>query len=133
MKVYLAGPIFGCTDDEAINWRDVVKNKLGADKCIDPMRRDYRGRETNNAQAIVESDKRDICEADIVLANCWQVSWGTAMEILYAYSLGKPVIAILPLTVGASPWISYHTTIVRSLDAAIHYLTLPSAREVLRK
>jgi hypothetical protein len=43
MKVYLCGPINGCTDSECIDWRAAAKKRLS--DTIDPMRRDYRGRE----------------------------------------------------------------------------------------
>lgn len=41
MKVYLAGPINGCTDAEAKNWREELKTHFP--NAIDPMKRDYRG------------------------------------------------------------------------------------------
>lgn len=123
MKVYLAGPINGCTDDEANNWRDMVKAHLGEDNCIDPMRRDYRGREDNNIADIVELDKEDIDSADVMLVNCWQASWGTAMEIMYAWDHTRiPVLAVLPEEIQASPWITYHATVFRSLDAALRHI-----------
>lgn len=43
MKVYLCGPINGCTDDQCKNWREAAKQVLS--DTVDPMRRDYRGRE----------------------------------------------------------------------------------------
>jgi nucleoside 2-deoxyribosyltransferase len=118
-RVYLAGPINGCTDDEANNWRDIAKTRLGARNCIDPMRRDYRGREEQCVTEIVDGDKNDISSSDVVIANCWQVSWGTAMEIHFAHSLSKPVIAVAPPGARVSPWLRYHAVIVRSLDEAL--------------
>ena len=123
MKVYLCGPINGCTDDEAVTWRELVKQRIGEDSCIDPMRRDYRGREDECVDEIVELDKVDIECSDVVLANCWQVSWGTAMEILYAYEFTKArVIAVVPEGTRVSPWLRYHATVVHSLDEALMIL-----------
>lgn len=122
MRVYLAGPINGCTDDEAVNWREVVKQRLGAENCIDPMVRDYRGKEDDSVQEIVESDKEDIYNATVVLANCWQVSWGTAMEIFFAWTMKKKVITVLPPGARVSPWLRYHSDVVHSLDAALALL-----------
>lgn len=120
MKVYLAGPINGCTDDESRNWREDVKLFLGEENCIDPFRRDYRGREADNVQEIVELDKRDIREATTVLANCWQPSAGTSMEILYAWAGSVKVVAIVPPNARVSPWIQYHSDYVaRSLEDAL--------------
>lgn len=117
--VYLAGPINGCTDDEANTWRDQVKLALGVENTLDPMRRDYRGIEDESVREIVEGDLEDIINSDIMLANCWQVSWGTAMEIFYANEIGKAVIAVLPPDARVSPWLRWHAEVVHSLDDAL--------------
>jgi nucleoside 2-deoxyribosyltransferase len=120
MMAYLAGPINGCTDDESKNWREEIKSILGEENCLDPMRSDYRGREDECVDEIVEKDKADIYDSDVVIANCWQVSWGTAMEILFAWNCNVPVIAIVPKDARISPWLCYHTiAIVHCLDDAI--------------
>lgn len=117
-KPYLCGGINGLTDDEAKNWRELVKKHFPA--SIDPMRRDYRGQELYNASAIVEGDLQDLCECDVIIANCMRPSWGTAMEIFYAaHVLGKPVIAVVPDYKMASPWLRHHSVMVENLDAAI--------------
>lgn len=120
--IYLAGPILGCTDDQAHTWRDLVKRKFGEHRCIDPMRRDYRGIEDQNIKAIVEGDKWDIEDCDVLLANCWQVSAGTSMEIFYAHSLGKRVVAIVQPDVKVSPWITYHAEVYDNLMDAMEAL-----------
>lgn len=119
MRVYLCGPINGCTDDEANTWREYAKAILGDENCIDPMRRDYRNREDDNVDAIVEGDIADILASDIVLANCWQVSWGTAMEIHLAAEKGIPVIAVVKPGAHISPWLRYHAEIETSLGRAL--------------
>jgi len=108
-KVYLAGPINGCSDAEAMNWRNTVHNRLGPGYCLDPMRRDYRGREDDFASEIVAHDKTDIFNSAIVLANCSKPGWGTAMEIFYAFSHSKPVVAVIPEDAPVSPWVRQHT------------------------
>jgi nucleoside 2-deoxyribosyltransferase len=123
VKVYLCGPINGCTDDEANDWRTIVKNKLGADNCIDPMRRDFRGREDDSVKEIVYGDLNDIEEADVVLANCWQTSWGTGMEIFYGFWANKRVIAVLPPQTRVSPWLRFHAEIAFSLDEALELIS----------
>ena len=41
--IYLAGPMAGCSDSEANDWRDYVTEKLQNDfNILSPMRRDYR-------------------------------------------------------------------------------------------
>jgi nucleoside 2-deoxyribosyltransferase len=105
MRVYLAGPINGCTDHEAMGWRQQVKDALGEGVCVDPMRRDYRGAESLNVDLIVTSDLRDIETCDVVLANVWQLSVGTSMECWFAFERKIPVVIIAPPDV--SPWWAY--------------------------
>lgn len=112
LRFYLGGPINGCTDEEASGWREQVKPLLEAagHTWIDPMVRDYRGREMEPgiAAEIVENDKDDINQCDVLLMNCPKPSVGTSMEVLYGWEQGKRVIAILPEGTTPSPWIVYH-------------------------
>lgn len=121
MKIlYLCGPINGCTDDECKNWRSyVIENWEG--QCIDPMVRDYRGREHDSFREIVELDKIDVSNADIVLVNYDKPSVGTSMEVLYAWERGKRVIVVCRKNSPISPWLRYHAHhIVHSFDAALN-------------
>lgn len=108
MKVYLAGPIFGRTDEDCRVWRERAKCLLGgAIKTLDPMRRDYRGCEASAANDIVRGDLKDIEECDVVLANVSSPSWGTAMEIAIASRAGKAVFAF-GVASPISPWLLHH-------------------------
>jgi nucleoside 2-deoxyribosyltransferase len=114
LAVYLGGPIFGCTDDEAHGWREEAKPFLEArgHTWVNPMVRDYRGREDTDYAEIVEGDKADIDGCDVMLMACPKPSYGTAMEILYGYERGKRVIAWVPWDAyPVSPWIRYHAEI----------------------
>lgn len=113
MKVYLAGPITGCDDDEANDWRTIVGACIGraGHQVLDPMDwADMRGKELEPGvpQRIVKLDKRAIRDADVMFVNALQgVSVGTTMEILYAYNCSVPVVLVTrqqPL----SPWYQYH-------------------------
>lgn len=111
--VYLAGPINGCNDDEAHGWRQQFMESLPGLEFLDPMRRDYRGIEDIvSADYIVWADRDDIEACDVFLANCWQASWGTAMEIVYAMAADKPVIAVVPEGRPVSPWLRYHAQFI---------------------
>jgi nucleoside 2-deoxyribosyltransferase len=129
MRVYLGGPINGCTDEEANGWRDAVKAVLAKradyDWC-DPMDRDYRGRELEPgiAAAIVEGDKEDIASCDVLLMNAPKPSYGTAMEILYGHQHSKRVIVIHPEGTTPSPWVIHHAD-------EIHYGSAVAAAEAL--
>lgn len=107
MKVYLCGPINGCTDGECRDWREYVKTYLK--DTLDPMRRDYRGVENEKFVEIVEGDKVDIRRCDVLLVNYIKPSVGTSMEILWAWLLEIPVIVVCPEEVSISPWMRYHS------------------------
>jgi nucleoside 2-deoxyribosyltransferase len=117
--IYLCGPINGCTDEECRDWRELVKSKwLG--RCIDPMVRDYRGREQEAYREIVELDKIDVAESDIILVNYDKPSVGTSMEVLYAWERGKRLIVVCRPDAVISPWLRYHAHhLVHSFDEAI--------------
>ena len=111
-RVYLGGPINGCTDEEASGWRTEAKAVLEAAGflTVDPMDRDYRGREMEPgiAAEIVELDKKDIDTCDVILVNSPKPSYGTAMEIMYAFERGKHIEVVVPAGQPVSPWIVYH-------------------------
>lgn len=111
MRVYLAGSINGCTDTQAKDWRAIVTSALSnrGFTFLDPMARDYRGREDANTAEIVEGNQADIQSCDLMLAYCWQPSYGTAMEIFYAaHVLRLPVYVVA--TSPVSPWLRYHAS-----------------------
>jgi nucleoside 2-deoxyribosyltransferase len=121
IKVYLCGPINGCTDEECKDWRELVKTKWP--DTIDPMRRDYRGKEDESVKQIVELDKIDIMNCVVVLVNYDKPSVGTSMEILYAFERGKFVVIVADHGTRISPWLRYHShAIVGSFAAAIRFI-----------
>lgn len=125
--IYLCGPINGCTDEECKDWREFVKSRWNG-KTLDPMRRDYRGKEAESVNEIVEFDKIDVVNSDVILVNYDKPSVGTSMEVLYAFERGKLVVVVAKEGTNISPWLRYHShTIKPSFEAAIEYI-----REVLR-
>jgi nucleoside 2-deoxyribosyltransferase len=123
-RVYLAGPINGKSDEECIGWRAIAAEALRAygHQVLDPMVRDYRGAEETAYGLIVEEDKKDIGSSDILLVNANEASWGTAMEVAHASSLGKEVVAFATCThtPHISPWLRYHASaIYQSLSHAL--------------
>jgi nucleoside 2-deoxyribosyltransferase len=118
MKVYLAGGINGLSDTDCRDWRERAKELLNAE-TLDPMRRDYRGQEAENALEIVTGDLADIDDCEIVLVNAIRPSWGTAMEIFYAAHVKeKQVVGFVPDIEKASPWLSNFAFLTDSLEAA---------------
>lgn len=118
MSIYLCGGINGLSDGDCKDWREEAKRLLAPLECLDPMRRDYRGREAGLANEIVKNDLDDIRQCTCVLVNASRPSRGTAMEIRIAAEMGRPVVAF-----GAgdrpSPWLVYHAELQPSLHLAV--------------
>jgi nucleoside 2-deoxyribosyltransferase len=109
--IYLAGPIWKCTDKECQDWRSLIKTEFSDKFCfLDPMRRDYRANAwlPQIAEEIVHNDRRDIIESDILLANTYKQSSGTAMEIFFAWTLEKEIWILNPDFPMISPWLIHH-------------------------
>ena len=117
-RVYLAGPPWA---DEYRRRAAALLREIGWEP-VDPMRRDYRGRTEGREVEIVEGDLADIDSCDAVLAAFTFPDEGTAMEVWYARSRGKPVVAY---TGGAPPhpWTVYVADFVRAdLEQAVRAL-----------
>jgi nucleoside 2-deoxyribosyltransferase len=125
-RIYLCGPIMDEQDGHSRVWRTVARRRLGHDFVIlDPMRRNFKDREVDSANEIVDFDLQDVRDSDIVLVNYNKPSIGTAMEVFYAsHDLGKFVVAFSPFSFkNSSPWmVRFCTRILPTLDAAIRYI-----------
>lgn len=95
---------------------------------LDPMARDYRGREGEPgiAKVIVEQDKLDIYMSTAVLVYFDTPSVGTSMEILHAWTIGRPVFIANLSGRLPSPWLVYHSRVIspdlsQALDAILGY------------
>lgn len=118
--IYLCGPINGRSDDECKTWREQVKAIYP--NCLDPMRRDYRGRELEPgiAAEIVRGDIEDINASDALLVYFDAPSVGTSMEVFYAHQQGKPVIVVDKSRKPLSPWLTFHSTaVVKTIGEAL--------------
>lgn len=113
MLTYLCGGINGLNDSECKDWRGVATEALGANNVLDPIARDYRGQEDSNVDAIVSGDLADIMRCDAVLVNATRPSWGTAMEIVYAYQRRKFIVAFVG-EARVSPWLRFHCNVIAS-------------------
>lgn len=111
-QIYLAGPITGCTFDEATSWRDEFIKALNQPKiqCFSPMRAktflaekgkiegsfdDYLFGSSRN---IMARDHNDCTKADCVVFNLFDnkiVSIGTIMELAWCYTHRIPTVVII--------------------------------------
>jgi nucleoside 2-deoxyribosyltransferase len=117
----------------AREWREAAKRLLATHfRLLDPMRRNFKDREVDSANEIVEFDLQDVRDADILLVNYSKASIGTSMEVFYAaHDLGKFVVSFAPHTFeNCSPWmVRFSTKILPNLEAACRYLTTHFAVE----
>ena len=125
-KIYLSGPIMDECPRAAATWRERATQALSEQFILlDPMRRDFKDREVDSANEIVEFDLQDVRDADILLVNYNKPSIGTSMEVFYAaHDLGKFIVAFSPFSFQeCSPWmVRYCTKILPSLESAATYL-----------
>ena len=120
--IYLSGTIDNITVDEACGWRNQIKKDYPQYQYHDPTIRIYHGAH-GDTKEIVEPDKREILESDIMLVYLTHYSAGTLMEIMYAYEHKKPVVLVDATNKKfLSSWIRYHAKIFLSLDDAMSYI-----------
>jgi len=103
VKVYIAGAI----REQA--YREYVHNVYGDNQkleLLDPIRIVKQ-----EFPEVVEKDKMLIEESDILVAYVQEPSFGTVMEIIYAFEKGVPVYLINPNKKHMMNfWIRYHST-----------------------
>jgi nucleoside 2-deoxyribosyltransferase len=125
-KVYLSGPIMDENPELAKTWRERATEQLRNNFVIlDPMRRNFKDREVDSANEIVEFDLQDVREADILMVNYNKTSIGTSMEVFYAaHDLGKFIVAFSPYPFQeCSPWmVRYCTKILPTFEEAVQYI-----------
>lgn len=119
-RVYLSAPIHDCDDYECFSWRLEATALFGADRVLDPSRRDYRGRELSfeEQRELVELDLVDIRDCAGLLCFPWKPSPGTSQELVYAKLWRKPVAVVIPYGGWLSPWIRYHASYVTDFGIA---------------
>ena len=127
MKVYLAGPIEICSEDEILVWRNYVETKLGDFEIITPK---YH---LGSDSEIFENTRTNVEECDIVFAhlpkaiNERRASYGTIFEVAYGHALKKRVIIISDDEfVHKHPVMNQISEMYYSLDAALLSISPPS-------
>jgi nucleoside 2-deoxyribosyltransferase len=121
--IYLAGPI-EYAEDGGTGWRqDAAAMARPGTRLIDPTHFDGAA-EGLTPQEIVTRDKFLLRQSDGAIFDCRSTSagWGTAMELLDAYQLGKPTVGW-----GAPPkrsaFLTHHTTkFFDTLAEAVTYM-----------
>jgi nucleoside 2-deoxyribosyltransferase len=132
MKVYLAGSIRDARDP--FTWRrNAIQELPKGWEAIDPLELGdgIFNENKGDPQDVIDRDLKAIKESDAVLAMISQPSWGTGMEIFYAYSIGIPVIGWNPHPAGKlpGPWLRVHCKIITSdFEIVTEYLQVLLAK-----
>lgn len=118
-KVYLAGPISGCNDEQRHAWRNDTKRGFADEfTFIDPT--DHLVSRDGSHHAVVVADAEAIRTSDAVLANMWRESIGTSFGILHAHLAGKIVAVADPNLINSRMAAFYADAVERSLPAALN-------------
>lgn len=142
MTVYLAGPISGLRQAQALTWRVWAKTDLeatGRYHCIDPM----RGHDSRKAEealradghnwpygpkAVFMRDRHDVRRSQVLLVNLLgasRVSLFTMMEMAWAYDQDAFILTVMENEGNVHEHLAVReasSLIVPTLDDAIHYL-----------
>jgi len=89
LKIYLAGPIRGCSSEQRTWWREEAKQLLKKDFDFEDPTEWADDRVMSREMAKLEA-------CDMVLANMWKESIGTTLGIVRARHQGKPVVVVDP-------------------------------------
>jgi nucleoside 2-deoxyribosyltransferase len=135
--VYLAGPIAGCTENEAKDWREGVSQRLLRHNImgISPLRCEpaVNGKydvvssgdpRFGTAQAIGSKNEFDARNCDMILAYLPTKSIGTVIELGWGKALNIPVILVTQ-----EPYLSVHPVIQHCASWTLK--TLEEAEDVI--
>lgn len=127
VKVYLAGPIEGCSDDEMVVWRKAATMSFDDGiRAISPVRMD-----SNFTTAIITQNQYDVRECDVTLAYLpksitdRRCSYGTICEIAWAHAQNKPVVIV-----SDDPYVHDHPVIQ---EIGVHFDELNTAVEYINQ
>lgn len=121
-SVYLAGPVGGCSVEEANSWRDYVAEKLEDHgivgisplRCEPSIDGEYKAdgyhadKKFGTIQAIGAKNEFDVRNCNMILAYFPSTSFGTMVEVGMGKALHTPVVVVTDLPqVAKHPVIQY--------------------------
>lgn len=127
-KVYLAGPISGCSKEQANYWRREITgdSKWSRDfEFVDPTASLVPPE--GSPYEIVDHDLTSIAAADGVLVNMWKESIGSAIGVVHARKQGKVVVIVDRNRLRNRTLAYYADTVVDSVNVGLHAM-----RDLLR-
>jgi nucleoside 2-deoxyribosyltransferase len=127
MCVYLAGKMTGLSPREMNGWRESAADNLSncGFSVLNPAEQALNSQKVYTAREVVDSNKFQIQNCSVVLAELDHddVSIGTIGELVYARSIGKPIIGWGTAKITGHPWVVEHTTkIFVTCEDAVNYL-----------
>lgn len=140
MKVYLVGPISGCSYEEASNWRETatrliesrghsVFNPMAGKDCLkseDNIAFSYEDHLMLKSTHIFQADLHRIKHSDVLFCNLQNLkgySIGSFFEIGYGYAMNKVIIIVTDdKTIAEHPFIKNSSFVVYSIEEGIKIL-----------
>jgi nucleoside 2-deoxyribosyltransferase len=129
-KFYLAGAMTGISFDESNVYRETAKEWLESRECnfnvtaINPN--DYYNfleKRHETEKEILRFDLNMIRTSDLILVNLNGKSIGTAMELMLAYELHKPIVGFIADKSELHPWLDYVCDrVFNEMDLALKYI-----------
>ena len=119
-KIYLAGPVSGCNDEQLHVWRRWVRDNAADFDVIDPAERLVGA--SASPYELVQSDLQAIEQSDGVLVNMWRESIGTAIGVVHARTCGKVVVVADENRLKSRMLDFYADAVVPSLGQAVKAL-----------
>jgi len=119
-RVYLAGPISGCNDEQRRFWRRWVREHEPEFEVLDPT--DNLGDPAEDSYDLIRRDLQAIEQSDGVLVNMWKESIGSAIGVVQARRHGKVVVVADPNRLRNRMLDFYADAVVSSLSEAVRVL-----------
>ena len=134
-RVYLAGPISDCNDEQKVKWRNEIKKKYSENfDFLDPIENLLP--ENASDSDIVKEDIRAIKESDGLIVNMWRESVGSAIGMVHAHIVGKPVVVSNPNHIGSKTLAFYSDALedspLRAAKTLRNILQVESKLKVLK-
>jgi len=109
ISVYLSGPITYANPEWRTEFSEQLE-RIGQEYSVKVQVYIPLEAEEDSPELIIKRDLEAIQRSDLVVAKVWTTTYGTPMEMFYAYAiLKKPVLTFCPLRT-PSPWIIGHST-----------------------
>lgn len=125
MRVYLAGPIEGCTDEERLSWREKASYALTEKHIESYSPKEDCIKSRADEHMIFYKDIYQVDRADVILVNIQAKnikSFGTPFEMGYAYAKGKLIVMVCNEDQLYHPFVTIPSVYFTDLGEALDFI-----------